>query len=109
MALRSTMVSKCLDKKLNMFGFEIPDLLAIFLVLSILNFIFGGAPYKLFTVWLPSILLAVILRVGKRGKPENYLIHLIRYQLTPGVLFSFHVPTELSPLKIIRHLKKKVK
>ncbi|MCM0604501.1 MAG: hypothetical protein KA715_00250 [Xanthomonadaceae bacterium] len=98
MSLRTTSVSKCLDKKLNLFGFEIPDLLAIFLTLSILNFIFGSTSYKIFSVWLPSILLAVVLRVGKKGKPDNFLIHWIRYQLTPGILYSFHSPNDISPL-----------
>ena len=39
--MRTVPVSKCLDKKLILFGYEVPDVLAIFLTLSILNFLFG--------------------------------------------------------------------
>jgi hypothetical protein len=34
---------------------------------------------------LPSLML-VILFVGKRDKPDGFLIHLVRFYLTPGFL-----------------------
>jgi len=89
MGLRTTSVAKCLEKKLLLFGFEVPDLLAIFLVLSVLNFIFGQTPLKIFFVWLPTIALAVALRLGKKGKPDNYLIHWMRFQTKPGTYRAF--------------------
>lgn len=89
MDLRTTPVSKCLDKKMMIMGFEIPDLLAIFLTLSILNFSFGGTSLKIFFVWLPSIALAITLRLTKRGKPDNFLVHWLRFQIKPGVLSAF--------------------
>jgi hypothetical protein len=87
--MRTTAVSKCLDRKLVIFGFEVLDILAVFLVLSILNFLFGQAPMKPLLVWAPSLLLAVVLRFGKRGKPDKYLIHWIRYQIKPGSYSAF--------------------
>ena len=93
MAIKSTPVSRCLDKKMILFGFEVPDLLAIFLVLSILNFMFGGTDLKIFLVWIPSLALAGLLRFSKRGKPENYLIHWARYQIRPGIISAFNEPT----------------
>jgi len=36
MALHSTPVSRCLDKRLKLFGLEIPDVLLVFITLSIL-------------------------------------------------------------------------
>lgn len=95
--MRTIPVSKCLDKKLIMFGFEVMDILAIFLTLSILNFIFGSSSLKLLFVWLPSALLALVLRYGKRGKPDKYLIHWLRYQIKPGTLSAFHEPTIVNP------------
>ncbi len=89
MPLKATPLSKCLDKKLLIFGFEIPDLLAVFLLLSGLNFFFGSSGYTLFLVWAPPTLLALIIRFGKRGKADNYLIHLLRYKFTPGVYPAF--------------------
>lgn len=93
MDLRTTSVSKCLDKKMMIMGFEIPDLLAIFLTLSVLNFLFGATSMKIFFVWLPSLALAIVLRSSKRGKPDNYLLHWLRFQIKPGVLSAFQAPT----------------
>lgn len=87
--MRATSVSKCLDRKLVMFGFEVLDLLAVFLVISILNLVFGQIPLKWLFVWAPSVSLACVLRWGKRGKPEKYLIHWIRFQIKPGVYSAF--------------------
>jgi len=50
MALRSEPTSQSLEKKLLIAGFEVPDVLAIFLLLSILNFIFGHTNQKLLLV-----------------------------------------------------------
>lgn len=95
--MRTVSVSKCLDKKLIMFGFEVMDILAIFLTLSILNFIFGSSSLKILFVWLPSALLAIVLRYGKRGKPDKYLVHWLRFQIKPGTLSAFPEPSNLNP------------
>src|SRR4051794_38271926 len=87
--MRVSSVSKCLDRKLVLFGFEVLDLIAVFLLLSILNFLFGQVPYRWLFVWLPTLALACILRWGKRGKPDKYLVHLIRFQIKPGVYSAF--------------------
>jgi len=101
MGLNSTPVSKCLDKKIMMLGFEVPDLLAIFLVLSTLNLLFGSTSLKIVFVWIPSAVLACLLRISKRGKPENYLVHWLRFQIKPGVISAF--PSPRAPhLKIVR-------
>ena len=89
MSIKTTQVSKCLDKKLLIMGYEVPDLLAIFLLLSVLNLTVGQFGAKLFLVWLPTISFAMILRYGKRGKPENYLVHLLRHRLGPKHLCAF--------------------
>jgi hypothetical protein len=94
--LNDTHVSKCLDKKLTMAGFEVADLLIIFMMLAVLNFIFGEG-FKLLFVWIPTITLALVLRFGKRGKPDNYLVHLIRYHTRPGVYSAFLEPTIVLP------------
>lgn len=102
--MRLSQVSKCLDKKLIMFGFEVVDILAIFLTLSILNFIFGQSSLKLLFVWLPTIVVALILRYGKRGKPDRYLIHWLKFQIKPGILSAFAEPTlVIAPPKLTRN------
>jgi hypothetical protein len=97
LGLHSTSVSRCLEKKILFLGFELPDVLAIFLCLSVLNLLFGQSDWKLALVWLPSTALALGLRLAKRGKPDGFLIHWVRFQLRPGVLFAFDEPTEPRP------------
>lgn len=97
MEIKSTFVSKSLDKKLMIFGFEVPDLLALFLIISVLNFFFGATSLKIYLVWIPSIALALLMRLGKKGKPDNYLIHWLRYQMKPGVLSAFYESTNNTP------------
>lgn len=89
MALDVKSVSMSLDKKLIILGFEVLDLLALCLVISVLNFIFGSTSLKIYLVWLPSILMATAIRIGKRGKPDNYILHWIRFQIRPGTISAF--------------------
>ena len=91
MSIKTTPVSKCLDKKLLIMGYEIPDLIAIFILLSVLNLTLGSLGSKLLLVWLPTISFALILRYGKKDKPENYLVHLIRYKFAPKNLSAFYM------------------
>ncbi len=97
MEIQSTPVSRCLDKKMVIFGYEVPDLLMIFLMLSVLNFLFGMTSMKLILVWLPTIALALTLRLSKRGKPDNYLVHWMRFQISPGHLSAFKDSSEWNP------------
>jgi len=97
MEIKVTEVSRCLDKKMMIMGFEIPDLLFIFLTMSILNFLFGSTSLKLLFVWLPSFGLALSIRLLKRGKPDNYLVHWLRFQIKPGILKAFPEPSLNNP------------
>ena len=97
--LRSTPVSQCLEKKVLFMGYELPDVLAIFMCLSALNLAFGRSNYKLALVWLPSVALALGLRLAKRGKPDGYLVHWVRFHVRPRFLFAFHLPTEPRPAR----------
>ena len=93
MALKTNEVYRCLDKKALVLGFEILDLLAIFLFLAALNFLCRDLPYKFFLTWVPAFVLALFLKFGKAGKPENYLLHLARFYFTPLVFSSFPLAT----------------
>lgn len=94
MGLKVTQVSKCLDKKAKLFGFEMGDLFIVFFSLAILNFIFGKTDQKLLLVWLPPALIGLSLHFGKKGKPDNYIVHWFRFQFSPGVYSAFKEPTE---------------
>ena len=93
MPLKSEPTSQSLEKKLLILGYEVPDVLAIFLLLSILNFLFGQTNQKLLLVWLPVVAIALVLRIGKRGKPDNYLVHLAKFHLRPKYFSAFQLPT----------------
>jgi hypothetical protein len=92
-ALKTSEVFRCLEKKTLVFGFEIVDLFLVFSVLAVLNFVLGSVPYKFFWTWGPSMALGLGLRAGKSGKPDNYLAHLARYHFSPGVFSSFTLAT----------------
>jgi hypothetical protein len=96
-ALKVAPVSRCLDKKMMIMGFEVPDLLIIFLTMSVLNFLFGSTSLKWLLVWVPSATLAAVVRFSKRGKPDNYLVHWLRFQIKPGILCAFLEPTNSNP------------
>lgn len=89
MDLRTTEANRCLERKLLLCGYEIPDLLAIFLLLSVLNFILGPLGNRFLLVWAPSLAFAIALRFGKAGKPDNFLLHWIRFQLMPKRISAF--------------------
>ena len=92
--LETKPVSQCLEKKLKFFGFEMLDLLAISLTLSILNLLFGQSDLKVILVWMPPLLLALILYFGKKGKPDNYMLHWLRFQMRPGSYSAFCGPSQ---------------
>ena len=96
MALKTSEVYRCLEKKTLVFGFEILDLFLVFSVLAVLNFILGSVPYKFFWTWGPSLALGIGLRIGKSGKPDNYLLHLARFHFSPGILSAFELASQRS-------------
>ncbi len=89
MALKTSEVYRCLEKKTLVFGFEILDLFLVFSVLAVLNLFLGSLPYKFFVTWGPALALGAFLRIVKTGKPDNYLAHWIRFQFSPGILSAF--------------------
>jgi len=90
MALNQSKVTKSLERKLKIAGFEVPDILAIFILLAILNFVFASSQYKIFLSWGPALLFALLLRLGKRGKPEGYLLHLAKYYFGEKYFSAFN-------------------
>lgn len=63
---------------------EAPDILGVLIFASVMNLFFGRTSLAfVFVIILPLILL-VVLYVGKRGKPDGFLIHVTRFFLTTG-------------------------
>ncbi len=83
MSLLCSTVPRALDIKERLFGFELSDLVLIMMYLSVTNIVFGQTPLKIPAVWLGTLLLAVVLWISKKNKPERYLQHLVQYHLSP--------------------------
>src|SRR5271170_2118103 len=94
MALKTSEVYRCLEKKTLVLGFEMVDLFAVFTLFSILNLLLSGIRYKFLLTAGPALGLALLLRLGKAGKPENFMVHWIRFQFAPGVLSAFPLAKE---------------
>lgn len=82
--LSTTKVPRALEMKSKLFGFDLPDLLFIFMNLAITNLIFGTSHYRYPLVWGLTVALAVFLFFSKRGKPDNYLQHLGEFITRPS-------------------------
>jgi hypothetical protein len=102
MGLDTSRVYKCLEKKTLILGFEIVDLFALSLLLCVLNFIFSGAEFKLFYTFGPVLVVALILRLAKRGQADNFILHWLKYHFTPGILQAFPVATDQNLLNSLR-------
>lgn len=98
MSLLVTKVPRNLDNRLKLFGFELADLLIIFLYLSVSNLFFGPTRLKIPVVWIGTLALGLTLYFVKRGKPEGYLQHLIQFKLKPTVFVAGAADVVYQPL-----------
>lgn len=85
MGLFVSKVPRALETKARLYGFELGDLLIIFLYLSVSNLVFGATKLKFPMVWVGTIALALVLRFSKQGRPDGYIQHLGEYWLSPSV------------------------
>jgi hypothetical protein len=79
-------VPRALETKTKLFGYELADLLIIFLYLAISNLIFGMTKLKIPIVWGGTLVISATLYFMKRNKPDNYLQHWGEFTRTPGIL-----------------------
>lgn len=90
-------VPRALETKTKLFGFELGDLLLIFLYLAVTNLVVGQTRLKIPLVWIGTVILAVVLYFVKRNQPENFLSHWSEFHRTPGVLSAAAPDTEYRP------------
>lgn len=84
LSLKESTIHRKLDAKFKIGGMEAPDILGVLIFAAIMNLFFGRSSFAfIFVIVIPLILL-VTLYFGKRGKPDNYLVHLAKYYLTKG-------------------------
>lgn len=90
-------VPRALDAKTRLFGFELGDLLLIFLYLALTNLVFGSTRLKIPIVWMGTLALAATLYFVKRNRPEKFLEHWGEFHRTPGVLSASAPDIEYLP------------
>lgn len=88
MSLLVSQTNRQLQRSIKIVGFEIFDLLIIFSYLSLMSLLLGSSSLKTPIAWGGAVLIAIVLFITKRNKPENYLVHKIRYWLKPGTYFA---------------------
>jgi len=97
MSLLATKVPRSLDSKPHLFGFELGDLLLVFMYLAFSNLLFGNTRFKFPVVWIGTFSLGVTLHFVKKGKPDNYLQHLLEFWASPGIYSAGTPDTEYRP------------
>lgn len=94
--LKSSRVHRKLDSRLKILGLEMMDLLVIMMLAALNNLFWGRTKFApVFVIILPSV-IAVILYIVKRDKPENYLLHFLRYHASPGLYSAGQANSDLS-------------
>jgi hypothetical protein len=91
--LKSSTVHRNLDAKLKVMGLEVHDLLFVLLFASVMNLLFGKTDLAIYIVFLLPMTMAGVLFFAKRNKPDQYLVHLFRFYLSPG----FYSAAQVSP------------
>lgn len=95
--LLNSKVPRSLEKKARLFGFELADLLIIFLYLALSNLIFGQTKLKPFMVWGGTVVIASGLYFFKRGKPDGFVQHYGEFLNAPSVLSAGQPDTDHLP------------
>ena len=99
MDLDTSPVHRNLDGQIRVLGLEAPDLIFVLLIAAIMNLFFGQTKFVLLAVFgVPSLIL-VTLYIGKKGKPDGYLIHLMRYLLMPSFYSAGEIPNQVERMK----------
>lgn len=96
--LLTSKVPRCLEMKTKIAGFELADILLIFLYLAMSNFIFGTTLLKPLMVWTATILLAAGLYFFKRGKPDDYLKDSLQFLLSETVFSAGTIDDDYQPV-----------
>ena len=83
---KTSTIHRNLDAKFKIGGVEAADLLAVLISGAVMNLIFGRLSIgPIFIFGVPGILFCA-LYFGKRGKPEGYLQHALKFYVSSGDL-----------------------
>jgi hypothetical protein len=86
--LKTSQVHRKLDAKLKVGGVEAADLLGVLIMAAIMNLFFGRFTFgPIFIFGIPGLIF-IGLYFGKRGKPDGFLMHALKFYLSPGELWA---------------------
>lgn len=97
MTLLVSKVPRSLEAKTRLFGFELGDLLVVFLYLAVSNLFLVTTPLKLPMVWIGTLVIAGVLFFVKRNKPDGFLQHWGEFKRMPGILSAGTPDIEYQP------------
>ena len=99
MEINSSTVQRNLDAKLKIGNIEAFDLLIALICGAIMNLFFSGTALELpLVIGVPVLILAVCY-FGKRGKPEMFLQHLLRFYLETGFFPAGEEPDKILKMR----------
>ena len=99
MSINTSTIQRNLDAKLKIGNIEALDLLIALICGAIMNLFFSGTALELpLVIGMPMLILAVCY-FGKRGKPEKFLPHLIRFYLETGFFAAGEEPTQAEQMR----------
>jgi hypothetical protein len=88
-------VHRNLDAKFKIGGLEALDLVLALIFGAVMNLFFAGTALEIPLVIGGPILIMTVFYFGKKGKPENFMAHFIRFYLEPGFFSAAQEPTKI--------------
>ena len=83
MDIETSSVYRNLEAKFKIAGMEACDLIFVLLWACLMDTILGHTELRTFAVFIFPFCVGLVLYLGKRGKPDQYLQHFIRYHCSP--------------------------
>ena len=92
-------VHQNLDAKFKIGSLEAFDLILSLVFSAVMNLFFSGTALEIPTVIVGPVVVMAILYFGKKGKPENHIVHFVRYYLDEGFFSSGEEPGEVESMR----------
>ncbi|MCI5072651.1 hypothetical protein MRY82_06915 [bacterium] len=83
-SLHSSEIHRHLESQFKILGINAQDLLLVLIFASIMNVLFGQTSLNIIMVFVLPSLLAGVLLLGKRNKPDDFLKHCVRFHQQAG-------------------------